>query len=132
MDELIAAAAERYAEAHTTAFAASLGAAAAWTRENTTEPQMMSGLAEARLLEVLIVAGGARHVLEIGSGTGQHVVDLARHIPDVTWWPSDSRRASSPATRMAEGPISTPRRLAPRSSGTPITRMRRGGVNCAP
>ena len=39
------------------------------------------------------------------------------------------KRASRPATRMAEGPMSTPRRLAPMSSGTPITRMRR--VGCA-
>lgn len=28
-------------------------------------------------------------VVEAGSGTGQHVVDLARHLPDITWWPSD-------------------------------------------
>jgi len=21
--------------------------------------------------------------------TGQHVVDLARHFPEITWWPSD-------------------------------------------
>jgi len=27
--------------------------------------------------------------VEAGSGTGQHVVDFARHIPEVTWWPSD-------------------------------------------
>jgi caffeoyl-CoA O-methyltransferase len=82
VDELIAAAAERYAEAHTTAFAASLGAAAAWTRENTTEPQMMSGLAEARLLEVLIVAGGARHVLEIGTFTGVGALTMAAALPE--------------------------------------------------
>jgi SAM-dependent methyltransferase len=35
------------------------------------------------------LAGKSGDVLEAGSGTGQHVVDLARHIPDVTWWPSD-------------------------------------------
>jgi Protein of unknown function (DUF938) len=28
-------------------------------------------------------------VVEAGSGTGQHVVDFARHTPDITWWPSD-------------------------------------------
>jgi hypothetical protein len=27
--------------------------------------------------------------VEAGSGTGQHVVDFAGHIPEVTWWPSD-------------------------------------------
>jgi SAM-dependent methyltransferase len=29
------------------------------------------------------------HVLEVGSGTGQHVIDYARRAPAVTWWPSD-------------------------------------------
>ena len=29
------------------------------------------------------------HVLEIGSGTGQHIVEFSRALPDVTWWPSD-------------------------------------------
>ena len=28
-------------------------------------------------------------VVEAGSGTGQHVVDLARHFPEIIWWPSD-------------------------------------------
>jgi hypothetical protein len=28
-------------------------------------------------------------VVEAGSGTGQHAVDLARHFPGITWWPSD-------------------------------------------
>ena len=28
-------------------------------------------------------------VVEAGSGTGQHVVDLASHMPGITWWPSD-------------------------------------------
>src|ERR1700686_3089272 len=31
----------------------------------------------------------AGHVIEIGSGTGQHVVAYARAAPAVTWWPSD-------------------------------------------
>ena len=34
---------------------------------------------------------GARsgNVIEIGSGTGQHVVAFARALPRLTWWPSD-------------------------------------------
>jgi len=39
------------------------------------------------LLQFLAEKSG--DVVEAGSGTGQHVVDLARNIPDITWWPSD-------------------------------------------
>ena len=35
------------------------------------------------------LAGKSGDVVEAGSGTGQHVVDFAGHIPEVTWWPSD-------------------------------------------
>jgi SAM-dependent methyltransferase len=35
------------------------------------------------------LAGRGGHVLEVGSGTGQHVVDYAGHTPALTWWPSD-------------------------------------------
>jgi len=35
------------------------------------------------------LAGKSGDAVEAGSGTGQHVVDFARHLPDVTWWPSD-------------------------------------------
>jgi SAM-dependent methyltransferase len=35
------------------------------------------------------LAGKSGDVIEVGSGTGQHVVDFARHLPDITWWPSD-------------------------------------------
>jgi len=42
------------------------------------------------LLEVLrrvLPAGGT--VLELGSGTGEHAVHLARHLPRLVWQPSD-------------------------------------------
>jgi SAM-dependent methyltransferase len=33
--------------------------------------------------------GKTDHMLEIGSGTGQHAVTFARQSPQLTWWPSD-------------------------------------------
>jgi SAM-dependent methyltransferase len=35
------------------------------------------------------LAGKSDDAVEAGSGTGQHVVDLARHLPGITWWPGD-------------------------------------------
>ena len=29
------------------------------------------------------------NVLEMGSGTGQHIIEFARRMPDIVWWPSD-------------------------------------------
>jgi hypothetical protein len=45
-------------------------------------------------------------VLELGSGTGQHVTAFARRSPHLTWWPSDiydSHMASIAAWRAHEG-----------------------------
>lgn len=50
---------------------------AARTQKDQASPQMMSGLAEARLLEALIIVGGARRVLEIGTFTGVGAVSMA-------------------------------------------------------
>lgn len=44
--------------------------------------------------------------LEVGSGTGQHVVAFAREIPDLVWWPSDpnsGHRRSIDAWRAHSG-----------------------------
>lgn len=32
-------------------------------------------------------------VVEVGSGTGQHVIHFAAQMPDITWWPSDLNEA---------------------------------------
>jgi len=39
------------------------------------------------------LAGRSGDVVEAGSGTGQHVADLARRHPDIVWWPSDLNEA---------------------------------------
>jgi SAM-dependent methyltransferase len=44
------------------------------------------------VLEKFLI-GKSSDVVEAGSGTGQHVVDFARHTPDITWWPSDLNEA---------------------------------------
>ncbi len=79
--ELISSAAERYADSHTSAFSGALATAASWTQHNTQSPGMMSGLAEARLLEALIIVGHARHVLEIGTFTGVGALAMAAALP---------------------------------------------------
>jgi SAM-dependent methyltransferase len=45
----------------------------------------------AAILDVLSrhLTGKSGDVIEIGSGTGQHVVEFARRFPQITWWPSD-------------------------------------------
>jgi SAM-dependent methyltransferase len=35
------------------------------------------------------LAGKSGDVVEIGSGTGQHIVEFARQFPEISWWPSD-------------------------------------------
>jgi caffeoyl-CoA O-methyltransferase len=81
MADLIARPATAYAEGHTSPFGGSLASVAAWTQSNTDSPGMMSGLAEARLLEALIVTGGARRVLEIGTFTGLGGLAMAAALP---------------------------------------------------
>ena len=43
------------------------------------------------ILEILRTAfADCKHVLEVGSGTGQHAVALAGMMPTITWWPTDT------------------------------------------
>jgi caffeoyl-CoA O-methyltransferase len=81
MAELIDPAAERFASEHTTGFEGAVDAAARWTQSNTTAPGMMAGLAEARLLEALVVSTHAMRVLEIGTFTGVGALSLAAAMP---------------------------------------------------
>jgi hypothetical protein len=39
------------------------------------------------------LAGRTGDAVEIGSGTGQHVVEFARALPGLVWWPTDLRPA---------------------------------------
>jgi SAM-dependent methyltransferase len=53
-----------------------------------------------------LLLGRTGDVLEIGSGTGQHVVQFAGQSPTITWWPSDyldSHLRSIDAWRKHEG-----------------------------
>jgi caffeoyl-CoA O-methyltransferase len=105
--DLIDPAAEQYAESHTTPFAGVLADAAAWTRRHTDSPQMMAGLAEARLLEALVHATGARHVLEIGTFTGVGALSLAAALGDdgrVTTLEIDEARAADARRHIEASP----------------------------
>src|SRR5207247_1720451 len=54
--------------------------------------------------------------ISVASGTGASTFPQSSQIRPSCWM-----RASSPAYRIADGPMSTPRRPAPRSRGPPIT-----------
>jgi len=79
--DLVSPDAVSYADAHTSPFGGVMASVAEWTQGNTPSPGMMSGGAESRLLEALIVVGGARSVLEIGTFTGFGTLAMAAALP---------------------------------------------------
>jgi caffeoyl-CoA O-methyltransferase len=78
----ISPATEAFAADHTTPFTGAVAAAAGWTSDHAPSPSMMAGVPEARLLEALIVAGGAQRVLEIGAFTGVGALAMAAALPE--------------------------------------------------
>ena len=107
MAELIASDAEAFADAHTTALAGETAGIARWTAANTPSPAMMSGLVEARLLEMLVVATAARHVLEVGTFTGVGTLTMAAALPQggrVTTLERDEAMAAVARRHFAESP----------------------------
>lgn len=107
MAELIDPRAEEFAAGATTPFAGPLAAAAEWTRQNTSYPGMMAGLAEARLLELLVVTSGAQRVLEIGTFTGVGAMSLAAALPPggrVTTLELDDEMAAVARRHIAASP----------------------------
>ncbi len=71
----------RYALDHTTPPDGHLGGVAAATVRDTPVPMMMSGLPEARILQVLVAATEAQTVLEVGTFTGFGALAMAAALP---------------------------------------------------
>ena len=56
----------------------------------------------------------------LGSPSRVSGVGVTMSPSSIAPWPSAASRSSRPAIRTADGPMSTPRRPPPRSSGTPM------------
>lgn len=105
--ELVDPRIERYAIEHTSPLDPGLDAVAATTRESTPSPQMMSGLVEARLLQALLAAAGARRVLEVGTFTGLGALAMAAALPSdgrVTTLEVDEANAGLAREHIAASP----------------------------
>jgi predicted O-methyltransferase YrrM len=72
---------DRYVEEHTTPPTELLAALAEETRATLRLPQMLTGPVEGRLLEMLLYAGRARRVLEIGTYSGYAALSMAAVLP---------------------------------------------------
>ena len=107
MSDPISETAADYAEEHTRGFTGQIAEVMSWTRGNTSAPQMMAGLAEARLLEALVVATGARRVLEVGTFTGVGSLVMAAALPAdgrITTLEVDEETAATAQRHFAASP----------------------------
>jgi caffeoyl-CoA O-methyltransferase len=73
---------ESYTDAHTTPPPELLQELAEETRANLRSPQMLAGTVQGRFLEMLVHAGGARRVLEIGTYSGYSALSMAAALPE--------------------------------------------------
>jgi caffeoyl-CoA O-methyltransferase len=72
---------ERYALEHTTAPTAGMAELQRDAEQSLSSPQMLSGLVEGRLLELLVWSTRARSVLEIGTYAGYSALSMAAGLP---------------------------------------------------
>ena len=72
---------EAYTEAHTTPEPPLLAALAEETARSLDAPGMMVGAVEGRFLQLLVLATGARRVLEIGTFSGYSALSMAAGLP---------------------------------------------------
>lgn len=80
--ELVSKAIERYAEDHTDPLSGLLAELVRETKENTPEPQMLTGAVEGKFLQMLVRISGARRVVEVGTFTGFSALMMAEGLPD--------------------------------------------------
>jgi caffeoyl-CoA O-methyltransferase len=71
-----------YAEAHTTPPPELLAELAEETRETLASPQMLTGVVEGRLLELLVYALKPQRVLELGTYSGYSALSMAAGLPE--------------------------------------------------
>lgn len=68
------------------AFGESAGSALEWvekqTHIRTNHARMLSGEVQARLMRMLVLASGARNILELGTFTGYSAISLASALPE--------------------------------------------------
>ncbi len=81
MPGFVEEAVEEYAHAHTTAHSAAMAELQREALANLSSPQMLSGLVEGRLLELLVWSTRAARVLEIGTYAGYSALSMAAGLP---------------------------------------------------
>jgi SAM-dependent methyltransferase len=74
--------------------------------------------------------GRSGDVLELGSGTGQHVIAFARRAPGIVWWPSDCEEAhmQSIAAWRAQAQLGNVRQPLRIDASEPDWGLRRAGA----
>lgn len=99
---------ESYLLAHTTGPAEAIATVRAETEAAMPSPQMAGGIGEVQLLEALVVASGAKRILEVGTFTGVTSLTLAARLPDggkLTTLEVDDKAAAIARKHFASSPF---------------------------